>query len=93
MIELGGNRSEAGAVDWGQDIFAAPYDRAVQCLETRRWDAGVVRTGSAGVEMELELGDEVVIVAWVFNLCPHSRRVGHRLVFDFEGDLHCVGGF
>ena len=40
MIELGGHRPEVGAVDWGQDIFAACYDRAVRVrrheVETRR---------------------------------------------------------
>jgi len=40
VIELGGNRAEVGAVDWGQDIFAACYDRAVRVwrpdVETRR---------------------------------------------------------
>lgn len=40
MIELGGNRSEVGAVDWGHDIFAACFDRAVRVwrpdVETRR---------------------------------------------------------
>ena len=30
VIELGGNRAEVGAVDWGQDIFAACYDRVVR---------------------------------------------------------------
>ena len=40
MVELGGNRSEVGAVDWGHDIFAACCDRAVRVwrpdIETRR---------------------------------------------------------
>ena len=40
VVELGGSRSEVGAVDWGQDIFAACYDRAVRVwrpdVETRR---------------------------------------------------------
>jgi len=37
VIELGGNRAEVGAVDWGQDIFAACYERAVRVW---RPDAG-----------------------------------------------------
>ena len=40
VVELGGNRSEVGAVDWGHDIFAACHDRAVRVwrpdIETRR---------------------------------------------------------
>jgi denticleless len=40
VVELGGSRTEVGAVDWGQDIFATCYDRTVRVwrpdLETRR---------------------------------------------------------
>lgn len=40
VVELGGNRFEVGAVDWGHDIFAACYDRTVRVwrpdIETRR---------------------------------------------------------
>ena len=40
VVELAGTRSEVGAVDWGHDIFAACYDRAVRVwrpdVETRR---------------------------------------------------------
>ncbi|KAF9652109.1 WD40 repeat-like protein [Thelephora ganbajun] len=40
VVELGGNRSEVGAVDWGHDIFATCCDRAVKVwrpdIEIRR---------------------------------------------------------
>ena len=40
MVELGGNRCEVGAVDWGHNIFAACFERTVRVwrsdIETRR---------------------------------------------------------
>jgi len=40
VVELGGSNSEVGAVDWGHDVFAACYDRAIRVwrpdIEARR---------------------------------------------------------